>query len=334
MYFGQPEFLYALILIPLMAFFMSLTARFRRLAMKKLGHVELLARLSKSVNWTGRRWQIFLWFIILILIIIALARPQWGTEVQVIEQRGIEIMVALDVSNSMLVEDIKPNRLTRAKMEIEELMRHLAGNEIGLVLFSGASFIQFPLTFDFSTARSFLDSANPDVISHQGTAIGEAIHTAMGGFNWERSSQKVIIIFTDGENHGVDVLIATRAAKEKNVIIYTIGFGSPQGEPIPEYNAKGEIVGYKKNKQGETILSKLDEVTLQKIALTTNGQYYRASASGDEIQSLMNEVGQLQSVELESQFEEQRVERFQGFLLAALCFLVVTELIPDRVRNS
>ncbi len=334
MYFGQPEFLYGLLLLPIIFLIWQWSSARRRAAIARLGDPALVRRLSASVNWEGRRWQAFLWFLALFFLIIALARPQWGSEVQVVEQRGIEIMIALDISQSMMAEDIKPNRLSRAKLTIVDLMNRLEGNEMGLVLFAGDSFIQFPLTFDFATARSFLDNAQPGIISRPGTAIGDAIETAMKGFNEQLASQKVIIIMTDGENHEPDALEWARRAAEEGVIIYTVGFGSPNGEPIPRYNEQNVLIGFKKDQNGQTILSKLDEVTLQEIALETKGQYFRSTASGGEIDALLAEVEQLETTQLESRFETRRVERFQGFLLVALVALIAHELIPDRVKRT
>jgi Ca-activated chloride channel family protein len=334
MYFGQPEFLYGLLLLPVIFLIWQWSAARRRAAIARLGDPALVRRLSASVNWEGRRWQAFLWFLALFFLIIALARPQWGSEVQVVEQRGIEIMIALDISQSMMAEDIKPNRLSRAKLTIVDLMKRLEGNEMGLVLFAGDSFIQFPLTFDFATARSFLDNARPGIISRPGTAIGDAIETAMKGFNEQLASQKVIVIMTDGENHEPDALEWARRAAEEGIIIYTVGFGSPNGEPIPRYNEQNVLIGFKKDQDGQTILSKLDEVTLQKIAFETKGQYFRSTASGREIDALIAEVKKLETTQLESRFETRRVERFQGFLLVALVALIVHELIPDRVKKA
>lgn len=334
MYFGQPEFLYGLLLLPVIFLIWQWSAARRRAAIARLGDPALVRRLSASVNWEGRRWQALLWFLALFFLIIALARPQWGSEVQVVEQRGIEIMIALDISQSMMAEDIKPNRLSRAKLTIVDLMKRLEGNEMGLVLFAGDSFIQFPLTFDFATARSFLDNARPGIISRPGTAIGDAIETAMKGFNEQLASQKVIVIMTDGENHEPDALEWARRAAEEGIIIYTVGFGSPNGEPIPRYNEQNVLIGFKKDQDGQTILSKLDEVTLQKIAFETKGQYFRSTASGREIDALIAEIEKLETTQLESRFETRRVERFQGFLLVALVALIVHELIPDRVKKA
>jgi Ca-activated chloride channel family protein len=316
-----------------MFLFVMWAARRREAALARLGNPSLVARLSSSVNWRGRRWRTVLWFFALAGLLISLARPQWGTEMQVVEQQGIEVMVALDVSNSMLAQDIKPDRLSRAKLEIADLMTRLGGDEIGLVLFSGASFVQFPLTSDYATARTFLDNARPEVISKPGTNIGAAIRTAMSGFDYNRASQKVIVLITDGEDHDADTLTVAQGAADQGIMLYAIGFGSPRGEPIPEYNDQGEVVGYKKDQAGEVVLSKLDEVTLQQIAQIGNGKYFRATVDGSELGALVSELNTLQVGELSSQIETWGIERFQGFLAAALIALVVMELIPDRVRE-
>jgi Ca-activated chloride channel family protein len=317
-----------------MFLFVLWALRRREAALARLGDLGLVRRLSSSVNWRGRRWRTVLWFVALTALIISLARPQWGSEVQVVEQQGIEVMVALDVSNSMLAQDVKPDRLSRAKLEIADLMTRLGGDEIGLVLFSGASFIQFPLTSDYATARMFLDNARPEVISNPGTNIGAAIRTAMSGFDHNRASQKVIVLITDGEDHDANTLAMAQQAADQGIMLYTIGFGSPQGEPIPQYNEQGEVVGYKKDQNSEVVLSKLDEATLQQIAQIGNGQYFRAAADGGELGALVSELNTLQKGELSSQIETWGIERFQGFLAVALIALVVMELIPDRVREK
>jgi Ca-activated chloride channel family protein len=331
MTFAKPIFLYGLLLVPLAGLFLWWARRRRESDLARLGNLGLVQRLSSTVNWRGRRWRDALWLVVLALLIVALARPLWGTEVQVVEQEGIQVMVAMDVSTSMLAQDIKPDRLSRAKMEIADLMTRLGGDEIGLVLFSGASFIQFPLTSDYATAMTFLDNARPEVISRPGTAIGDAIRTAMAGFDMNRASQKVIVLITDGEDHQGDALATAEMAAEQGIMIYAIGFGSPEGEPIPEYDARGEVVGYKKDQNGEVVLSRLDEATLQQIADVGGGQYFRASADGSELAALVAEMGALQTAALSSQMEIRGIERYQIFLVVALVLMVVIELIPDRL---
>ncbi|MCB0175705.1 MAG: VWA domain-containing protein [Anaerolineae bacterium] len=332
MEFAKPFFLYiAIILVPLAFLFLRWAERRRQAAIARIGSPALVARISQSVNRRGRRWQIGLWVMAMVMVLVALARPQWGTETQEVKQQGIEVMVALDVSNSMLAQDIKPDRLTRAKLEISDLMDRLGGDEIGLVLFSGASFIQFPLTNDYATARSFLDNARPSVISKQGTNIGDAIRTALTGFDFDRSSQKVIVLITDGEDHEADTMAMAQQAADQGVLLYTIGFGSPDGEPIPEYDAQGQVTGYKTDQQGQVVLSKLDEATLQQIADVGHGRYFHAATDGSELPALVTELNTLQKGELSTQTESWGIERFQLFLWLGLIALLAAEFIPDRI---
>ncbi|RME98218.1 MAG: VWA domain-containing protein [Chloroflexi bacterium] len=332
MKFAEPSYFYCLIPLLLLGVLFVLLNRRQEQLLARLGAIELVRKLSASVNWRGRRWKNRLWFVALFFVVVALARPLWGSQVEYIERRGVEIMVVLDISESMMAEDFKPNRLARAKLEITEMMDNLAGNELGLVLFSGAAFVQFPLTSDFATARIFLDAARPEIISRPGTAIAEAISVAMEGFNQERATQKVMVLLTDGENHEGDVLEAAQAAADQGIIIYTIGFGSPDGEPIPQYDSLGNPTGYKKDRNGQTVMTHLDELTLQQIANLTGGLYFRAVPDGREVDVLVNEIGRLQTAEMESRFETRGVERFQWFLAVAILALIIIELIPDRVN--
>jgi len=334
MNFAKPEYLLALFIIPAVGLLMFWANKKRRQSLGKLGESSLLRKLTTSINWRGRRWRNALLLLSLTLFIIALARPQWGSEVREIDQEGLQVMVALDVSQSMLAQDIKPTRLDRAKLEIADLMRQLEGDEVGLVLFSGASFIQVPLTSDYYTALSYLDNANPNVISRPGTVIGDAIRTSAGGFDPNLSSQKVLVVMTDGEDHETDPLAAAKEVAGEDVLIFTIGFGTPEGEPIPVTDENGAVVDYKRDQNGEVVLSKLDEGTLQSIAQTGNGQYYRASADGSELQSLLSEIDNLQKDQLQSRFETRQIERYQIFLAIALVLFVVSELIPDRLAED
>ena len=335
MHFAKQNYLYLLGLLPLAGLFLLWATRHRRAALVRLGDLGLMMRLSDSVSPHKRRWKMALWFTTLVMLIVALARPQWGTQLIVKAQAGVEVMVVLDVSSSMLAEDIKPSRLTRAKLTIEELMNRLGGNDVGLVIFSGAAFVQFPLTADFYTARSFLASADPSIISRPGTALEEALRVAVTGFPKERATSRVILLLTDGEGHEGAPLDAVQKATEAGVVIHAIGFGSPTGEPIPLHAADGTITGYKKDTQGETILSKLDEITLQQITAASGGLYFRASAGGEEIDTLVDMIDQMATGENESegQFETHGVERFVWFAGAALLALSMDTILDERKRG-
>lgn len=333
MTFGAPQYLYALIALPALMVFLRWVFMRRAASVQRIGDPALIERLSMSVNRGMRRRRLVLWFVGIALIIIALSRPQWGSDVQIVEHRGVQVMVALDISRSMLAQDLKPTRLDRAKLEISDMMSRLTGDEVGIVLFSGASFIQFPLTFDYATARTYLRNASPDAITRQGTVIAKAIETAMTGFNEERVSQKIIVIMTDGENHEGDPVGAARQASEEGAVIYTVGFGSPEGEPIPVYDAQGNVTGYREDDQGRVVISSLDETTLQEVARAGGGKYFRAVERG-AIAGLVGEIQSFQDESLQSEFNRKQIERFQIFLLAGILSLVLAEVMTDRFSFS
>lgn len=333
MTFAEPQFLtIAFVALPALFLLFLWAERRRKAALARLGNPALIERLTATVNRRGRRWQRLLWLAAAGLVLVALARPQWGEQVQTVDRQGVQVMVALDVSKSMLADDIKPNRLARAKLEIADLMQKLDGDSLGLVLFSGASFIQFPLTSDYSTARTFLDGARPAVISRPGTNVGDAILTAMGGFDENSAGQRVIVLITDGEGHEPGALDAARQAADAGAVIYAIGFGSPEGAPVPELDGAGNVIGYKVDEAGQPVITRLDEATLQEIARIGGGEYYRAAADGSELDRLVASLGELQQGALGAQVDARRIERYQIPLAAALLLLVVSWLIPDRVR--
>ncbi len=333
MTFAAPQYLYALIALPaLMAFVWWAFSR-RAATVRRIGDPALIERLSLAVNRGMRRRRLVLWFIGVALIIFALARPQWGSDVQIVEQRGVQVMVALDISLSMLAQDLKPSRLERAKLEIDDMMSKLTGDEVGIVLFSGSSFIQFPMTFDYATARTYLRHANPSIISRQGTVIEKAIRTSLTGFSEERASQKIIVVMTDGENHEGDPVAAASEALEQGAVVYTVGFGSPEGEPLPIFDPAGNVSGYRQDDQGQVILSRLDEATLQRVAEAGGGKYFRAVDRG-AIEGLVDEIESFQDESFQSEFNRTNIERFQIFLLAGVLSLVLAEVMSDRLSIS
>ena len=330
MSFGTPQFLILLAALPALALFLWWAWARRTAALRRIGDSALFDRLGMAAGRGARGLRLALWFIGLSLLIVSLARPQWGSDIEIVEQGGVQVIVALDISRSMLAEDLKPTRLDRAKLEISDLISRLEGDEVGIVLFSGASFIQFPLTSDYATARTYLNHASPNAITRQGTVIAEAIETAMGGFSTEREHQRVIVIMTDGENHEGDPITAAREAAGQGALIYTVGFGSPEGAPVPEYDARGEITGYSQNTEGKVLISRIDEVGLQQIAESGGGRYFRAT-DGGAIAGLADEIRSFQDQSLQSEFNQRKVERFQLFLLVGALCLALAELTSDRL---
>lgn len=332
--YARPDRFILLGVIPLVIALVIWAAHRRRAALARVGSPALMATLADSVSLRKRRWKVAMRFIALLALIVALARPLWGTQVAVKAQQGVEVMVALDVSSSMLAEDIKPNRLDRAKLVIEELMERLRGNDVGLVVYAGAAFVQFPLTTDHNTARAFLRNATPASVSRPGTALEEAIDVALRGFPEERATSRAILLLTDGEGHTGDPVAAAKRAAEGDVIIHAIGFGSAEGEPIPVRDAAGQIIGYKQDAQGKTVLSRLDEATLQRITRETDGIYARASAAGAEIDAIVEAITAMETGEREGQFEIEGVERFEWFAGLALLALAGDALLGERKRHA
>jgi Ca-activated chloride channel homolog len=333
MKFANPQVLSALVLVPVAGLFLLWAGKERGRALARLGDAPLIRRLSATVNSRGRRRQAALTLCALAMLIVAIARPQWGSETQEIDQKGLQVMVALDVSQSMLAQDIQPTRLDRAKLEIRDLARQLHGDEIGIVPFSGAAFVQVPLTSDYTTAMTYLGSAGPSLISRPGTVIGDAIHAATAAFDPKLASQKVLVVMTDGEDVESNPLAAAKEAADHGVMIYTIGFGTPEGEVVPETDQSGRVLGFKKDAQGNPVISRMDQATLQKIAETGGGKYYRATADGGELASLLAEISGLQKAQLQSRRAVRLIERYQIFLALAFAALVLAELISDRVRQ-
>jgi len=330
MLFGQSVFLYLLILVPLVSVFYLLVRRSQRRAVKRLGNPELIGTLSERVSHSKRRWKAVLMILAITFVVITLARPQLGSHLELVEQQGVEVMVALDTSLSMMAQDVAPNRLERAKLAVVELMDRLPGARVGLVAFAGTSFVQFPLTTDFEAAKLFLDAADVNTVSLPGTAIGDAIRTATRAFSEKELKYKVLILFTDGEDHNTDPVGAAKEAAEQGVVIYAVGFGSPEGEPIPVYDESGAVTDFKKDRQGQVVLSKLDEATLQEIAKTTGGDYYRATAGGKEIDDIVAAIEGMDKKELESKLMVQHIERFQIPAALALLALVGEFVLTDR----
>lgn len=305
----------------------------RRRALAQLGSLPQIRRLMEAVP-RRRRWaERGLWLAATALLMVALARPQWGEEVRVVQREGVQVVIALDVSTSMLATDLKPDRLSRAKLEIADLMERLNGDEVALVLFSGASFVQFPLTSDYNTARGFLERAAPGVISQPGTNLGEAMVTATSAFDQESNAQKVLVILTDGEAHDPAVLEQAQAAADAGVRIYTIGMGSPDGAPVPQLDLFGNVVGQKVGDDGLPVISRLDEATLQEISTIGGGEYALATPSGAHLDMLEGALAALQVGSMGEESEILRIERFQLFVAAALVLLAAASLVPGRRRS-
>jgi len=330
--FANIHFLYLLVLIPLLVIFFLLAFKFKKRAMQQFASLELLEKLARSTSIKKQIVKVLLLVLAIASLIVAIARPQIGTKLEKVKREGLDIVVAVDVSKSMLAEDIKPNRLEKAKHEISNFIDILEGDRIALVAFAGEAFVQCPLTLDYGAARIFLSIIDTDLIPTPGTAIGNAIKKGIETFNTKSKKNKVMVLITDGEDHTGTAMKYAEQAEKEGIVIYTVGLGSPDGVPIPIYDERGRRVGFKKDENGEVVITKLDEVTLEKIALQTNGKYYRASPGEEELDEIFKKISGMEKQTLESREFTQFEERFQYFLGFALLLLVIEIIITDRKK--
>jgi len=329
-FYNEKMFLLMPILIVLIVF-VIISFKQKNKALAKFGNIELIKKLIKNMSLTKQRLKIALIIISMFFLIFALSRPQYGAKERRLKRKGVDIVIAIDTSTSMLAEDVKPNRLGKAKQELMGLIKRLQGDRIGIVTFAGVAFVQCPLTLDYAMAEKILDSVDVDSVPVQGTAIGEAIRIATKSFNQQERKYKVLVLLTDGEDHNTDPEGAAKEAAKQGILIYSIGIGSERGEPVPLYDGKGTRIGFKEDKKGEKVLSKLDVETLRKIALATGGKSYIATGGSSlELDSLYNEISQLEKKELESRIHTIYEERFQWFLVPALILLIIECFLTDR----
>ncbi len=328
--FAHPEYLYWLALVPLTAALFWFVARKRKEAREKFASLGMFDRLAADSSGSKRALKSSLLIAAIAFIALGLANPQVGIRQEEVKQEGVDIFIALDVSLSMKAEDVKPNRLAKAKYEIGNLISKLAGDRIGLIIFSGESYVQFPLTTDYSAADLFLDVVDVESVPTPGTAIGSAIEQAMKSFNWDTPTKKVLVIITDGEDTEGDAMVPADDAGKKGVLIYTIGMGSSAGAPIPIYDASGRQVDFKKDRAGNVVLTKLDETALEKIATLGNGKYFRATNSQDELDAIYKEVNALQKSEFGSKQFTEFEDQFQYFIGAAIVLLLIELSLSDK----
>jgi Ca-activated chloride channel family protein len=332
--FENPELLHLLWGVFIITGFFLWSAKYKKLLLKRFGNFEIIQKLTRNFSSTRRNIKITLIVFSYIFFVIALANPQIGTKLEEVTREGVDIIVALDVSTSMLAEDIKPSRLEKAKHEVSQLLDLLQGDRIGLVAFAGMAHVQCPLTLDYSAAKLFLHIIDTDLIPQPGTAIGAAIKTALKAFNSQERKYKVLIMITDGEDHETDPLEAAKEAEQQGVIIYSVGIGSPQGVPIPMYDIYGNQMGFKKDRQGSVVTTKLDVVSLQKIAYQTGGKYFLASTGEAELDEIYNDISALEKKELVSKQFSQYEDRFQIFLLIGLLLVVLEVFIPEKRKDT
>ncbi len=331
--FGASEWLFALLAVPLLVLAFVYAGRRRRRALARFADTPLVKRLTQSVNVKARRAKAVLTIAAIGLALIALARPQFGTRVETVRAVGQDIMIAVDLSRSMMAEDVAPNRLERARLAIVRLMNQLDGDRIGLVAFAGDAFVQSPLTIDYGAASLFLRAMEPDLVPVPGTDLGAALRVSLDALAEARES-KVLIVVTDGEDHEETFETEIQRARESGVQIHMVGIGSPEGVPIPEYDAQGQRQGFLRDEDGNVVTTRLDEATLQRIASETGGRYVQAAAGGSAFDELIDEIARADGEALDDQQITQFEEQYQIFLGLALLLLLIEAVLPDRRRTT
>ena len=327
--FENTEYLYALILIPVLIIWFILVLKLRKKALDKFGDKKLLADLMPNVSLSRYKWKFTLFTSALFFLIIGIANPQIGSELETVKRKGVEIIIALDVSNSMMAEDIKPNRLTRAKRAISKLIDELTGNNIGLIVFAGEAYVQLPVTSDYASAKMFLSTINTDIINTQGTVIGNAIELAESSFTKENEKNKALIIITDGENHEDNAIKLAEEVQKKGIFVNTIGLGSLKGTPIPIVDRFGRK-DYRRDSDGKVVMTKLNEDLLVKIAGAGGGEYVHAGNSNFGLNSIINSINGMDKQEFESKVFSDYEDRFQYFIGLALLLLFIEIILLER----
>ena len=324
LYFAEPKYLWLLLLVPLLLVGYGVLRVLRRRRLRAFGDEALVKELMPSWSSSKGWWRMVLYSLALACFVIGISRPLLGAKLVERETKGAEIVICLDVSNSMLAEDYSPNRLSRAKLAISRLVDRLQGDRIGLVIFAGTSFVQLPVTTDYVSAKMFLSSIDTQSIPVQGTAIGDAIHTAAKSFSAQSEKSRAIIVITDGENHEDDAVEAAKEAASAGIKVYTIGVGTLSGQPL---KVDGELL---KDKDGEIVVSRLDEGTLKQVAAAGGGAYVHAGNEEFGLNPIIDEINKLEEERFNSVVFEEYDEQYMYFFAAALLLFVIEMLIGER----
>lgn len=324
LYLAEPVYLWLLLLAPVLLVAYGVSRRMRRRRIRRLGDERLVSQLMPSWSSPKGWWRAVLFCLAFMFFVIGLSRPLIGAKLSERETRGAEVVICLDVSNSMLAQDYSPDRLSRAKLAISRLVDRLDGDRIGLVIFAGSSFVQLPITTDYVSAKMFLSSIDTRSIPVQGTAMGDAIMTAAKSFSAQSEKSRAIIVITDGENHEDDAVEAAKTVAETGIRIFTIGVGSLSGQPIP---VDGELL---KDSDGEIVVSRLDESTLKEVAAAGGGAYVHAGNEEFGLNPIIEEIGRMEDERFNSIVFEEYDELYMYFFAIALVFFVIEMLIGER----
>ena len=324
--FANAEYLYLLLLIPLLVAVLGVASVRRRRLLERFGNMEIIRTLIPDFSRSRLRLKAAIYLTALALLIVAAARPQLGSKLREEKAKGVEMMLVVDVSNSMLAEDFEPNRLERTKYAIQKLFESLKQERVGLVAFAGEPKVQLPITSDYRMAQAFTRRLSTSLVAEQGTAIGRALELAMLSYSSQSERSRVMVLITDGENHEDDAIEAAEKAAAQGIKIYTIGIGTPEGAPI---EIDGEFV---RDEEGEMVVSKLGEQMLEQIAATTDAAYVRATKQSIGLEEIVKSINAMERTELTTMRYEEYNEQYQYLLGAALLLLLFDSLILSR-RN-
>ncbi len=327
--FENPEYLNIYLVLPVFILLFILLRIWKKKAILKFGDVKLTRRLFADVSVPKAYVKFILLMLAFCSLVFAFARPQLGTKLEEVKREGVDVVIALDVSNSMNAEDIRPNRLERSKQAIYRLISQLQGDRIGLIVFAGQAYVQLPVTTDYGAAKLFLSTVSTNMVPTQGTAIGSAIRMGIRSIGDSARTNSTILVITDGENHEDDAIEAAREASGKGIAVHTVGMGSPDGTPIPVYRNNTKT-GFLQDRSGSTVITKLNEETLQQIADAGKGKYVRASNSDDGISLILKEIEKMDKKEFSSKLFTSYEDQFQYFLGLALLFLLLDFFISER----
>lgn len=326
---AHPEYLYILFAMPVMIAIYVFAHYRRKRHLKHFGETKLVRQLMPEYSSSRPVIKLILALLAFMLLVFALARPQFGSKLKEVKREGIELIIALDVSNSMNATDVKPSRLKRAKRAIEKLVNDLNDDMIGLVVFAGDAMVQLPITNDYASAKMFLSSIDTDIIPVQGTAIGKALRLTSSSFTQDEEASKVIILLTDGENHEDGAVEAAEAAYEKGIIVYSVGMGTKKGSPIPARSGR-----FKKDESGNVVISKLDEDMLSRIAAAGHGKYVLAGSGGSGLDMIIKEIGKMQKSEKSMKVYSEFDDQYQYPLALALLILLVEAIVMYRANEK
>lgn len=334
MIFSNLKYAHFFWLVLLLIIFYVWAFRSKRKALETFAQRHLVPVLTSTVNWRSQKLKAAVTILAACFLILALIGPRWGFQWREVKRQGIDIIVAIDTSRSMLVQDVKPNRLERSKLAVEDLLNLLQGDRIGLIAFSGTSFLQCPLTLDYSALSMALDAVNTELIPRGGTSISRAIKTATTAFEGKAKKYKALILITDGEDHEGDPVKAADEAAEQGIRIFCVGVGTREGELIPVTDENGSM-SFLKDRRGQVVKSRLDETTLQKIALNTGGGYIRASGTEYGLDIIYNEkIAAMEKKDLESKLQRRYEERYQIPATIALGLLCLEVFLGERRRRG